>query len=278
MKININGVMVEVDAEALKTAIDEQKESFDVTNDALIVRDKADYETFVNNLKAEEKRKGEEIGRKELFQKLDLDIEGTGAHKSVDKSIEFINGWTDKLKTEAVNEAKVEPDKKVQQLQSDLETAKGTIQSLTGEKTDLQSKFDNYKKDVTVKTTLSSHIPDNISIPKDDMLMILGSRVKTGFDDNGNLVALDAQGNIKKDPTTLNPVSLKDEIKGFFDNNPNYLKAAQGGSGGGDSGGGSGKQTLDDFTKEMSDAGHAPNSESFNEIMNERIKNGTLEI
>lgn len=278
MKININGVLVEVDSDALKTAIEENKDSFDVSSDDFVIRTATDNETFLNNLRSEEKLKGEQIGRKELFQKLELDIEGTGAHKSVDKSVEFVNTWASSLKDTAIKEANIEPNKKVKELQNDINTLKGTINTLTGEKTELQNSFETYKKDITVKSTLSSHIPDNAILPKDDMLMILGAKIKTSFDESGKLVALDETGNIKKDATTLNPVSIKDEVNLFFKNNPNYLKSTQGGAAGGDSGGSGGKQSIEDFTKEMIDAGHTPNGVEFNQIMEQRIKDGKLDI
>jgi hypothetical protein len=277
MKFNINGSEVEVDNEALTKAIEEKTESIDIKNDDLVVRSKEDFDTFTTNTRNEGQTIGAEIGRKELFKALEIDSEGTGAHKSIDKSKALLNTWQAGLTETALTDAKIEPDKKVQELNRDLETLRGNLQTEKDNNITLQSQFDGYKKDQTLATQYSSAIPDNVIIDKSDMATILRAKLKADIID-GKTVALNSNGEVMKNKTTLEPLSFGEAVTDFFATNTQYIKSSDGGAGGGDSGGGNGKQTIEEFTKEMIDAGHRPNDGTFNSVMQERIKAGTLAI
>ncbi|MCH6575174.1 MAG: hypothetical protein IH795_08220 [Bacteroidetes bacterium] len=71
---------------------------------------------------------------------------------------------------------------------------------------------------------------------------------------------------------------MKDVVGKFFENNQTLLKGASGGANGVDSGGGNAKQTLLEFTEEMTKENIFPNSVGFNNKMTERQKAGTLEM
>lgn len=279
MKILINGVVTEVDNDALKKAIEDNSESFEIKSEDFVIRTAEDQTTYETNLKSASQTIGEEIGRKNLFKALDIDIEGTGAHKDVNKSVETLTGWSNGLTQKAITDANIEPNKKVEELTRDLETLRNSKTEAETKYSDLQNQFTSYKNDLTVSNAFNNAMPDNLTIPKDDMSMLVRNKIKTGFDDNGNITVLDANGNVKKD-SNLNPVTLESEINSFFDQNKMYLKKAEGGSGEGDStgGNGNGKQSLEAFTKEMSEQGIKPNTEQFNSIMSDRIKAGSLDM
>jgi hypothetical protein len=277
MKININGNEVEVDNETLSKAIEEKTESIDITNEEIVIRSKEDFETFTTNTRNEGQTIGAEIGRKELFKALDIDSEGTGAHKSVDKSKTLITEWQTGITSNALTDAKIAPDKKVEELTADLNTLRANLETSQGETLAVQNRFDTHVKDQKLSGQFTSAIPDNVIMDKADMATILRTKLRADIQD-GRTVALDSSGNVMKNKTTLEPLAFGDAVTNFFTDNPQYLKTTDGGAGGGDSTGTTGKQSIEEFTKEMVDAGHRPNDVKFNAVMQERMKAGTLAI
>jgi hypothetical protein len=277
MKFNINGSEIEVDNEALSKAIEEKTESIDIKNEDLVVRSKEDFETFTTNTRNEGQTIGAEIGRKELFKALEIDSEGTGAHKSIDKSKALLTTWQEGLTSTALTDAKIAPDKKVEELTNDLNILRGNLTAEKDKNTELIGQFEGYKKDQTLATQYSTAIPDNVIMDKSDMATILRTKLKADIID-GKTVALNANGEVMKNSTTLEPLSFGEAVSDFFATNTQYIKGSDGGAGGGDSGGGNGKQSIEEFTKEMIDAGHRPNDATFNSVMQERLTAGTLAI
>lgn len=268
--------MLEVDNDTIKKALEENQEAIEVKSDVLEVRTKEDFEAYTNNLRSESKTIGEEIGRKELFKELGVYEEGSGAQKSIEQSVNLLKSWNQGNVEKAIKDSGAEPDKQVKVLQKDIDTLQNTIATIEGEREKIKSQFNDYKINDIVKSTILSAIPDTTILPKDDMVMILKSKIPTKVED-GKVIPIGSDGMPLKDPRTLNVLSYSDEVKKFFTDNPTYLKGASGGAGGDDSLGGVGsKQNLDEFIKEMSELGYAPNSENFNEIRKERIKSGTL--
>lgn len=273
MKLNINGKEVEVNDDELSTALTEKKESFEVKTD-FIIRTADEDKTYSDNVKSEGTKIGAEIGRKEVIK--GLGIEGEGLHKSDSSSIEALKGWSNGLVQKALTDAKIEPNKKIEEKEKDILTLQETIKNISKEKEDVLSQFTTYKKTETIKSTLSSIIPDNALLPKEDMMMLLGTKIKVDVDDNGRVYGIGADGQPIKNTTTLEPLPIKDIVTTFFNENPQYLKGAGGGASGEDSKDKDGVQTVDKFIEEMATLGHAPNGIEFNKIMQERIKAGLL--
>ena len=150
MKILINGVVTEVDNDALKKAIEDNSESFEIKSEDFVIRTAEDHTTYETNLKSASQTIGEEIGRKNLFKALDIDIEGTGAHKDVNKSVETLSGWSKSLTEKAISDANIEPNKKVEELTRDLETLRGNMAAKDEEIASINNQFTTYKNDLTV--------------------------------------------------------------------------------------------------------------------------------
>lgn len=276
MKFNIKGNTVEVSDEDLSKALEDKAESIELKTDELEVRTKEDFETYTNNIRSEAKNQGEEIGRKELFKSLELDSEGTGAHKDVNKSVDLLKTWSGGLVDNALSEAKIEPDKKVQELTADLNTMRTNFQTEQQRVVEAQSELTEFKTGIDMRKAIAKALPDNLNIPEDDMVLLLSNRVPVKKSDSGGFVALNGSGDVMKNQN-LEPLPLKEAFAPFFNDNPHYLKAADGGAGGGDSGTGGSKQSFEEFTKEMSEQGITPNSMQFNDIMMSRVKDGKLE-
>lgn len=250
MKFKIGGKEFEVSNEDVTKAIEENKE---VSIDAdIIIREKAEEETFVNNLKTESKQAGIEIAVKEARTKLGLDFQG----KTIDNLIEA-------HKNKVLEDAKIEPAKQVESLTKDLTTLKATIQTVTAEKEQIEQQFKGYKSESIINSIISSSIPDNVILPKNDMELIVRNKIKLSLDENNNVLALNERGEVLKNPTTLEPLKPNDVISDFFAQNTQYMKGASGGAGGNDSSGGQGKIKLSEFITDQQTKGIAPNSPQF---------------
>lgn len=275
MKIIVAGRELEVSDEVIAKAI-EEKTSVTVETPDLVVRTTTEEESFVSNLKNGVQGTAYELARKELFKEMDLDFEGTGAHKSIDKSKEFLKSHIAKAKEQALLDAKIEPEKKVAELQKDLETLKGTITTLTTEKESISKQFHSYKSESVINNTLLSVIPENVSLPKDDMLLILKNRMSFQLDETNRINVLGQDGQVMKNPTTLDPLDAKAVVTDFFNQNPTYLKGAGGGGGGSDEPGADGKMTIEQFIAKKEKEGILSGSEAFNTELQSLMKDGKI--
>ncbi len=275
MKLNINGNTVEVADEELTKAIEAKTETIEVKSD-LVIRSVADEKTFSDNIRTEGITAGTDIGRKEVLK--GFGIEGEGLHKSDKTAIDAIQTFSNGLVTKALEDAKIEPDKKNEELTKDITTLKGTIETLTKSNEDQAANFKTFKNNQLISNSLSGQIPENALLGTRDTLTIMNAQIKLDVNEHGVVFGVGADGNPLKDKTTLELLPVKTIVTDFFNDNAQLLKPSSGGGGGGDSSGADGKQTTDEFIKEMGDLGHAPNSPKFNEIMQERIKAETLVV
>lgn len=276
MKFNINGKEIEVADAELSAALEEKKESLEITSETLVVRTMEEDTTFKDNFKRESMTAGIEVGRKNIIKA--LGIEAEGVHKSDETALEAINSFVANKVSTSLTEAKIEPNKKVDELTKDLQTLQGNIKTKDDEIMRVNNEFKTFKTGHIKNSDLESNLPDNLVIPKKDMLTIINTSLKSDVDDNGRVFFIGADGQPMKDPTTLELLPTKKVLEGYFSANTHYLKAASGGAGGDDSGDGSGKQSLEAFTKEMGEKNIRPNSAEFNSEMGARMKAGTLNI
>ena len=138
MKLNINGKIIEIDNDKLLDKDGKLIESFDVTNDDLVLRTQAEETTFKDNIRKEGTTAGAEIGRKEVLK--GFGIEGEGTHKSDERTIEAIKSLNTTAINTALEGANIKPDEKIEALNKDLDILKGTITNLTGERDGWQTK------------------------------------------------------------------------------------------------------------------------------------------
>lgn len=273
MKININGKLVEVANDDIKAALEQEKD-IEVKAD-FVIRTPEEEAIYKQNIETVGKAAAFEIGRKEVLKGLGIEV--NGQHKSDETAVEAIKNYLNQNVQSALESAKIEPNKKVEELKKDKETLLHNIEQIKGQ-------FDQFKNEVTQKerehirrSTFAELIPENV-VNRNNALDLMSLRLKTGFTDDGKLYAIGADGQPMKDPTTLEILPVKHAVQSFFSENPDLLKTSTGGAGGGDSGSGSGKQSLESFTKEMQDAGHQINGVEFNREMTARISAGRLDI
>jgi hypothetical protein len=276
MKLNINGTSIEVSDEDISKALEEKQESFEVKAEDLVIKSTSDFDTYTDNLKQESQKLGMDLGRKDMFKTLGIEFEGTGAHRDNEKSVELIQTWKSGEVSSALESAQIAPDKKVKELTSDLDTMRNNYNTAQAEIEKAKNEFSSFRTNIEKRSVIEKSLPDNLAIPKDDMILILQSKVNIDKHESGKFVAFNADGTVMKDDN-LQPLGAESAIKPFFENNPHYLKAPAGGAGGGDSSGASGKQTIEEFNKEMAELGHNQGSQQYTQIMTERIKSKTLD-
>ena len=277
MQLNINGNTVDLDIEAFNKAIEDKQESFEIKSDDLVIRSTESQNLYEENLKKEVGDYKVEIGRKEVLNALGIENEGKGYHKSVDKSIGAINDFISQSTKTALEEAGKAPDGKIKELTTDLETLRGNLLAKDSEIEAAKGEFNTYKKNQTISNVLMNNIPENTILPKADIMTIVKSQINLDIDDNGNSFGLGKDGQPIKD-ADRSVIGGDNIVKSFFDNNPQYLKAASGGAGGGDSTGNGGKIKFDDFVKQQSSIGNTPSSAEFKQEAARLQSTGNLDL
>lgn len=262
--------LLKLDKGVLSAAI-ANEEGVDVSVEGLVVRSSADNELREATIKKEGQTIGAEIGRKEVFKSMGLDIEGTGAHKTVEKSVEFLNNHI----TSKVDELGKEPDKRIIELNKDLEIMKGNYETSKQANESLSSKILNLENTTVKNTAIGSVIPnaENLIIPQKAFTTLFNSENPSDVRE-GKVVYLDASGDVRKNTESLQPLTSGEVMEEF---KPAYLKAAGGGGGGGHQVP-KGTGTIEAFEKEMSEKGVNVGSEEFNTELNKRVENKTINI
>jgi hypothetical protein len=271
VKINIGGIITEMESEDVSKAIEAGE--LNVENEELIAYDKETFETFKKNLADSEYKNGKTAGQemqvKDAREKLGLEFEG----KSFDN-------LTEAYKKKILEEAKVEPSKKIEELQTDLEKMRGNY-------TEVQSQFDTFKQTVDKKEETSKKdsifiksLPkEGLNVDSDIALMVLKqkSELDLSFDDNGEVIPMKG-GKAMKDEKTLKPVELSAFLSSEL-NSLGLIKKPSGGAGGDDDPGNGNKvSNYDKFVDEMTKNGIPPGSLKFSEEMQKRLKEKTLTI
>jgi hypothetical protein len=270
VKFNIGGVVTEMEAEEVSKAIEAGEVI--ITNDNLVVYKKEDFESFKTNYGTEEYKKGKTAGEEMLIkegrEKLGLEFQG-----------KTFDNFAEAFKTKVLTEAKIEPTKKIQELEEEKK-------KLQGNYTTLEQEFNGFKTSVTEKetrqkkdNTLLSFIPTTgLIIDTDLALMALKQRsgIDVTFGEN-NLPIITKNGVEVKDDKLMSHVDPKafvlNEITSL-----KLLKSVEGGGGGTDENKGGTASNYDKFVKEMTDKGVNEGSMAFGEEMNARVKAGTLKM
>jgi hypothetical protein len=239
------------------------EDSHKIDLDNFVISNKTDYESRLSNIKRENQQAGLEIAIKNARNELGLEFEGK---KDLKPLLEAYKNHIEK-------EAKIEPNQKYDTLKSDFEKIQGIASEWETKFNDLQGTYKKREQQRTIDNTLLSSIPDNTTIPKDDVLAILKAKVDFNIGDDGLEIIKD--GVVQKNESTLNLLSPNEFMKDFI---TPYLKKPEGGAGGKDSGSGGRETSFDLFNKQMEDKGISQGSEAYNVEMSKAIQSGTLKF
>jgi hypothetical protein len=246
---------------ALKTAI-ESAESVKVEIPELEVFTKSDYSARIENLKTTFQKQGQDFMIKEFKEKKNLDFEGKGLDKLIEVSIQ-----------NALQEAKIEPDAKSKNYLQDIEKLQSNLSIKDKEIEELKMSFESKENDRYINDYISKKINFETSIPKEDVISLL--RAKMEFKKDGDNILTLKNGEILKNQTTLNPLSLDEAL---IDVLPAYAKQVTGGKGAGDQTGQSKTGTMESFNQEMESKGVALGSADYSQELSARISNKTLQV
>lgn len=240
----------------------ESQEVVKVELPELEVFKKEDYNARIENLKSTFQKQGQDFLIKEAKQKFGLEFEG----KSIDTLAE-------KLRAKALEEAKVEPNEKVKELQSDLEKLRKNLEEKDNLIIQKENEFKQKETKRLIKDTLLSKMNVETTIPKEDVLTILQSKYEIDVE-NDNII-FKQNGEVLKNNTTLNPKTVDELYAEFL---PSYAKQPTGGKGEKNETGHRKANSLEMFNEEMQNKGIALNSEAYNKEMMQRLSNKTLTI
>lgn len=232
----------------------------------LIIRTAEEVETRENNLKKEQKQAGIEIAVKNARNELGLEFEG--------KTIEnLLNAYAEKK----INDAKIDPNKKVEALTQDMEKLRANLKAKEDEVNNLTQTMNSFKNQTIIDSEINkafSKVTEGVktTLPIDDLKDLFVLRNKIELNDGKPVITKDGQP--LKDQTTLEPLGIVNIASEFI---KSYVTVDDG-KGGGDTGGTPSKGSYESFENEMSSSGVRVGSEQFNNEMTKRINDGTLEV
>jgi len=258
---NLNEIEQSLGIEAGKlTEMISSEDELTVDLSSKVIFNKDDYETRINNIKKETSNAAVEIAIKNARKDLGLDFQG--------KTMEnLLNTYKEKIEAES----KIEPEERYSKLKTEFEKLQDVSKGFQEKYTGLEQTVKKQSQDREINTKLLKSIPENITIPKDDVLAILKTRNEFNIGEDGFEIIKD--GVVLRNETTRNPLSVDEYMQSFI---KPYLKPVEGGKGD-DGGKGQAKAgSFEAFEKEMSDKGF--NSQEMSLEMQKRIKDGTLKI
>ena len=233
----------------------------------LIVQTKEEQDKYINNLKPSIVQTAMEIKVKQLRDEKGLELE------SGKKSFEgLFEAYSEKLKGEYTKE----PNEQLQSKNKDIEILKRENARLSGEHESISSQFKDYKNGQLVSKTISKHIPENCAFDHDDMMLIINNKINPSVDDKGRVV-FSKDGEVMKNPTTLDPLGVDKVMESFFSSNSSYLKGVSGGGAGSDSTGEHKKNSIEAFNEKYKTIGSIGTTQ-YNTALNEAVQSGEIEL
>jgi len=239
----------------------EENHSIDISD--LYITKKSDNDTLIENLKKTYRQEGVEVAVKTARNELGLEFEGK---KTLTPLLE---AYAKKVEADA----KIAPNEKYDNLKIDFDKRGSLITEWESKFKNLESTFKQKESQRIIDNTLLKAIPDNTTIPKQDILAILKSRNQFNVGEDGFEIIKD--GVVQKNNKNMNLLTPGEFMKDFI---TPYLKAAEGGKGGKDSKSGGQESSLELFDKIMNEKGVNVGSEAYNMEMSKAIKDGTLKF
>jgi hypothetical protein len=250
----------------LKTIIEDKDEKpLPVAIDTFEIVPKTEYDTRITNMKKEAGTAAVEIAVKEARTKLNLDFQG----KTVENLIAAAN-------KKALEDAKIEPDKKVKELSTDLEKMKNNYETEKQRADRIEGEYKQKEKLRTINTNIVGALPKQTIIPLDEVAELAlrkaaANGIVPDISDTGAVIFKKGD-DILKDKNLV-PLKADEVLKDFY---TPYIKPATGGDGGGDGTGQAKPGSFDAFCIEMNEKGIREGTKAFNDEMKDRITKKTL--
>lgn len=279
MKFKIGQVEIEVNNEDVSKAIETgelelKSDKLIEKTDDTIIYSKSDFETYTENIKKAEykntKDKAREMAMKDIRDGFGFTGEEIEGYKDVDT-------FTKKVKEKIIENAKIDPSKKLQTLENDLKLVRDNLKNK-------ETEFEKYKQSVLEEKTrakkdsyLLSLLPEKGMKVKPNIALLALKNEGLDINFNENKTEVLFQNEVLKNKSTLEPVDGKDFVYDKL-KEMELFETPTGGAGGDDETGGGNQSGYDAFVQEMDKKGISEGSAQFSEEMNKRINNKTLEI
>lgn len=235
--------LAKVKVEDLTAAIKDTEEKEVAIAEDLHVFTEPELTTLKANEYKNGKEKGPEMLIKEAKEKHGLDFQG-----------KTIDGLMDAFGKKILADAKIEPEKKVQEMEEKLKTVQATAQELQQKLTEKDGEVQSVK----IKSELYKHIPafgDNgPALEPDDVLQMMAAKGHEFKLENGVTIPY-LSGHVLTDKIG-NPLKPADVITGFMKEKKLITEVQTPGGRGGNGGGGGGikftklSEVKDQFTKD----------------------------
>lgn len=261
-----------IDAEALRSAIESTEEvtleiktpQTEFNPDSF--KDDERFNSWKDNYKAENFIMGRETMIKEARNELNLDFEG--------KKLENLLGA---YKSKVMAEAKIEPEKRVTELESDINKLRDQLNEKEQKYNGLSEELVNTKFQYTLQDKLTntlSSIGTETVIPQKDIMSLYKANRKIHQGENQMAYIVDPITNEPLKDELRSPVKIEDDFKTFA---MNYIKKPEGGRGISNEPE-SKKGSLEAFDKRMQSEGISVSSMEYNKKMQEAISSGEIDI
>jgi hypothetical protein len=277
IKLIINEEIVEIEKDLALQGIEAgevkiESDKLIVKSEDSIIYTKDEHETYTANVKKAEyeatKEKANEMAMKAIKNASGLEFDGYKDPAT----------FATTFKAKIIEDAKIEPTKKIQDLEGDLNTMRGNYETerdaFVTFKTGVTERETRTKKD----TLLSSFIPSE-GLKVNSKITLMALKTEAGldidYDENGKSY-ITKNGEMVKD-NLLQPIEPKTFIESTL-KEMDLIKGANGGSGEGDNTGDGKTGGYEAFVKEMEAKGsdHDPGTQNFAVEMNKRIGAKTL--
>lgn len=227
--------------EQLKAALTSDEE-VEITLKSGILLDDEQLEGIKNSKKSEGYNEGKiagvEIKAKEVKEKFGIEVEG----KDFDKIFETYGA-------KVLETAKIEPTKKVQELTTSISNLQKQYETDIADREKRIASLEGEKNEIKSINELATKVPNGLKgIKNDQFITLVRTEYDFKFDDNGNQVVLDKQGNVLKDKLEK-PIPVSDVLTEYATKNQWY--GADGRGGQSDSGSTGTFETMNDVYKHM---------------------------
>lgn len=252
--------LAKVKVEDLETAIKDEKEVDVVIPEKLATFTDDEVQTLKTNEYKSGKEAGVEMAVKESKEKLGLTFTG-----------KTIDGLVEAATKKALDDAKIAPDAKVQELEGKISTLQGTVK-------EYETKIAEKDSEVsTIKTNseLYKHIPipgeNGPALSQDDVIGMMKNNGYEFRNENGAITSY--KGGKKMTDKLSNDLPLKDVVSEFMKEKKLVSEeVVPGGRGGKDEKPGAKAMKLSDLKKQFTDQGKSLLGEEFNKAVQQAVK------
>jgi len=255
---------LKLESGTLQKAIDNE-ETVDVELQELVVRTKEEDETNLTNIRTE---------LKDEFQTAGLEVAVKAAR--TEHNLEFegktVNNLLEAFKAKTLKDAEIEPNKRIEELETDIGKVRENLTASELKFTDLTADVAKGKSQTAINSAIMGSIKGDTTLSKSQMVTLFNDEHQTERNEDGVLV-IKKNGEVLKNTTDRSLLTIDQVMTDFA---KPFLKQAAGGGGGGDETGNHKEGTLAAFKAEMKEKNVGPSSNEFQLEMQKRIKDKTL--